>query len=153
MSAPRLDGIGMGMKDGPADDKRRIAERHSFAGAEVYIYRRWRQVLDTGPRERFNLRLKDVSRSGICGLTDAPLLIGDVVFVQFETTLMLAAHVAWFRHALIGLELVEVIPEARMERLRMNHEAGQLWSPAMRARATAELTEQKRDGRAARAGR
>ena len=119
----------------PGGKERRSTERYPFTGAEVYLYLRWRQELDTHPHERFNLRLKNLSRGGACGLTDAPLQVGDIVFLQFEETLMPAARVAWFRNTTIGLELVQELPAARMERLRTRHEAGQLWSPAMRERS------------------
>ena len=130
------DGRELGMMaELPGGKERRASERYPFGGAEVYLYLRWRHELGTHPHERFSLRLKNLSCGGACGLTDAPLQVDDIVFLQFEETLMPAARVAWFRNTTIGLELVQAIPEGRMERLRTRHEAGQLWSPAMRERS------------------
>jgi len=114
----------------------RRAERFAFAGSEVFVYLEWSSSRDKDkPPQRFNLRLKDVSATGICGLTDAPLEAGDLAFIQFEETLMPAAHVAWFRRTLIAFDLVEPLPEAKIRRLVERHKKGELWSPAMRARS------------------
>ena len=114
---------------------RRRHERHAFAGAEVFLFPSWKQIAEAQPAERYTLRLKDASRGGLSGLIDAPLTVGDMVFVQFEETLIPAAEVIWCRRMMIGFKLTQELPLGRFNRLREAHEAGRLWSPAMRARS------------------
>jgi hypothetical protein len=106
------------------DDPRR-SERFRFTGAEVFLFL-------TGD-ERFRLRLRDVSCTGVCGLTDAPVSPGELVMIQFEETLMPAAHVTWTRNAIAGFHMVNPLPLPRLRRLCERHKAGAAWSPAMRA--------------------
>jgi hypothetical protein len=118
------DAGGEMVAEGGVDD-RRGSERFHFAGAEVFLF--------TPDDQCFRLRLKDVSLSGISGLTDAPVSIGELVMVQFEETFMPAALVSWTRNATIGLEMVNPMPPSRLARLAERHEQGAAWSPAMRA--------------------
>lgn len=111
------------VQGGPED--RRGTERFTFGGAEVFLF--------TPDDQCFRLRLKDVSLTGVSGLTDAPVSIGELVMIQFEETLMPAAHVTWTRNATIGMELVNPMPPSRLARLAERHEEGAAWSPAMRA--------------------
>jgi len=103
----------------------RGSERFAFAGAEVFLF--------LAGDERFRLRLNDVSCTGLCGLTDAPLSPGELVVIQFEETFMPAAEVSWVHRARAGLRMVDPLPLARMKWLAGRHEAGAAWSPAMRA--------------------
>ena len=122
------DGIVHGPGDAPIEggpEDRRGTERFVFTGAEVFLF--------TPDDQCFRLRLKDVSLTGISGLTDAPVSIGELVMIQFEETLMPAAHVTWTRNATIGMEMVNPIPPSRLRSLADRHEAGASWSPAMRA--------------------
>jgi len=107
------------------DDERRGAERFWFAGAEVFLFLTGDQC--------FRLRLKDVSCTGLSGLTDAPLSVGELAMIQFEETLMPAAVVSWTRHSSVGLTMVNPIPPSRLRRIWERHEKGAAWSPAMRA--------------------
>lgn len=99
-------------------------ERYPFPGAVIYLF--------LSDQQRFIMRLRDVSCSGLAGLTDAPISVGELVVVQFEETLMPAAHVVWTRNTTVGLKLVNALPPARMNRLVERHDAGAAWSPAMR---------------------
>jgi len=99
-------------------------ERFPFPGAVIYLF--------LSDQQRFIMRLRDVSCSGLAGLTDAPISVGELVVVQFEETLMPAAHVVWTRNTTVGLKLVNALPPSRMSRLVERHEAGAAWSPAMR---------------------
>jgi hypothetical protein len=99
-------------------------ERYPFPGAVIYLF--------LSDQQRFVMRLRDVSCSGLAGLTDAPISVGELIVVQFEETLMPAAHVVWTRNTTVGLKLVNALPEARMRRLVERHDAGAAWSPAMR---------------------
>lgn len=115
--------------------ERRKHERFRFAGAEVYVFTKYSQIGEAKPRERFLLQLKDISRSGLSGLIDAPLGIGDIVFIQLEEMVIPAAQVVWFRRAMTGFSLVQPLSRQRLHSLHERHMAGQLWSPAMRARS------------------
>jgi len=114
----------IGVVTGGGPDDERHSERFPFPGAAIYLF-----LTD---EQRFRLRLRDVSCTGLCGLTDAPISVGELVVVQFEETLMPAAHVVWTRNTSIGLKLVNPLPPSRMRRLVERHEAGAAWSPAMR---------------------
>lgn len=119
----------------PSRPERRANERHRFAGAEVYVFGKYSQIGAAKPKERFLLQLKDMSRGGLSGLIDAPLTIGDIVFVQLEEMVIPAAQVVWFRRAMTGFEFVQPLSRQRLQSLCERHQAGQLWSPAMRARS------------------
>lgn len=85
--------------------------------------------------EKFTLRIKDLSLTGVSGLTDAPIIPGDIVFVQLEETLIPAAELVWFRRSLVDFHFVEPLELRKFKRLKDAHNKGQLWSPAMRARS------------------
>jgi hypothetical protein len=84
-------------------------------------------------RMHHRLRLKDLSCRGVCGLTDMPLTIGQIVVVQLEEMLMPSAEVRWVKHSMVGLNFIRPIPLAKLKRLCERHKAGARWSPAMRA--------------------
>lgn len=108
---------------GVEDD--RGSERFIFTGAEVFLF--------LPGDERYRLRLKDVSSTGLSGLTDAPLSLGERIIVQFEEMLMPAAEVVWVQRVMAGFRMVNPLPLARIKRLAERHAEGAAWSPAMRA--------------------
>ena len=118
-------GVVHGPAEGADEEDRRGSERFWFGGAEVFLF--------MPDDQSFRLRLKDVSCTGVSGLTDAPVSIGDLAMIQFEETLMPAAHVTWTRGATVGFKLVNAMPVARLRRIADRHEEGDAWSPAMRA--------------------
>ncbi|MFD1610818.1 PilZ domain-containing protein [Sphingomonas tabacisoli] len=126
---------GNGQINAPRGIERRRTERFNFIGGEVYLFAKWRDLNESQPNERHLLRLRDLSVSGISGLTDAPVAVGDTLFVQLDETLIPAAQVVWFRRVLVGFSFVEWLPQSRLSILRERHEAGHLWSPAMRLRS------------------
>ncbi|WP_166041926.1 PilZ domain-containing protein [Sphingosinicella sp. YJ22] len=109
---------------GASGEELRGHERYPFPGGVIYLF--------LSDEQRFVMRLRDVSCSGLAGLTDAPISVGELVVVQFEETLMPAAHVVWTRNTTVGLKLVNPLPASRMNRLVERHDAGAAWSPAMR---------------------
>ena len=109
---------------GGIEDRRRSA-RHQLTGGEVFLF--------LAGDQRFRLRLRDLCATGVSGLTDAPLSVGELLIVQLEEMLMPAARVIWTRRAMAGLRFVNPVPLARMRRLAERHAAGAAWSPAMRA--------------------
>jgi hypothetical protein len=121
-------------QDDPSN--RRVAERLPFQGAEVFLFLEWfSNAKGAKEPERYTLRVKDLSLTGISGLTDAPLSPGDLIFVQLEETLIPAAEVVWFRRTLVAFHFIEALEIKKLKRLKDAHDKGQLWSPAMRARS------------------
>lgn len=108
-----------------AGEDRRFSERRLFRGAEVYLF--------VDDRQHHRLHIKDLSFSGMSGLTDVPLQPGDLVTVQLEEMLLPSAEVRWTRNALVGLVFLNPLPVTRFKRLCERQKAGARWSPAMRA--------------------
>ncbi len=106
-------------------EDRRRSERIRVTGGEVFLFMEGDQ--------RFRLRLRDMCRLGLSGLTDAPLRVGESLIVQVEEMLMPAAEVIWTQRAMVGLAFINPLPLIRLKRLVDRHEAGAAWSPAMRA--------------------
>jgi hypothetical protein len=84
-----------------AGPERRIDARHELPSTEV-------SILAGGMR--FALRLKDLSQYGLCGLTDAPLAPGQIVFLLAGMAEPLAAEIRWIRRALIGAAFTDPVP-------------------------------------------
>jgi hypothetical protein len=97
-----------------ANDNRRIAERHDVTGADV-------QLLMDGTL--FTVHLKDISKTGICGLTDAPLAAGQMVSLMLDRGESVAAEIKWIRRALIGAAFSEPLSEQQVAKVRRNHSA------------------------------
>ena len=130
--------------DGVDDDRRQGGDRVRMPGAEVFLFLEGDQ--------RYRLRIRDFSLTGLSGLTDAPLSFGQSLIVQLEEMLMPGATVVWTRRALAGLRFVNPVPIARFKRLCERHEAGAPWSPAMRVESDmhnwwTDLQEQKQGRR------
>ena len=107
MSAPRsfsTDPPG----PGAGDDNRR-AERHDLTGAEI-------KLLCDGLQ--FTVRLKDLSCTGICGLTDAPLAPRQVVALMLDKWEPVQAQIRWIRNALIGASFLEPIAPELVTRIK-----------------------------------
>jgi hypothetical protein len=132
-------GIGLSVQSANAADdpsNRRVAERLPFQGAEVFLFLEWfSNAKGAKEPEKFTLRIKDLSLTGISGLTDAPIGPGDLTFVQLEETLIPAAQVVWFRRTLVAFQFTEALEIKKLKRLKDQHDKGQLWSPAMRSRS------------------
>jgi hypothetical protein len=90
-------------------DDRRIAERHDLTGRNV------RLLVDATV---FTLHLKDLSRTGLCGLTDAPLAPGQMVCLLFDKWEPVPAQIRWIRKALIGAAFPEPLPAEMVGRLK-----------------------------------
>jgi hypothetical protein len=127
MEQGTLDALGDTAASSP-----RSAERFRFIGSTVHVFAHWRELNLSNPTERYLLRLRDLSQTGLSGLTDAPLRVGDVVFIQLDEKHIPAAKVVWFRRVLIGLEFIEPLQIGWLTNAHRRHAAGQAWSPAMR---------------------
>ena len=95
---------------GAADNRR--AERHDFTGAQT-------KLLIDGMH--FTVHLKDLSATGLCGLTDAPLAPGQMVCLLLEKWEPVAAEIRWIRKALIGVSFTEPLPSELILRLKRTH--------------------------------
>jgi len=109
----------------PIPEEHREDERYSLLGGEVFLF--------LPGDQRYRLRVRDVCVHGASGLTDAPIGVGEQLVVQLEEMLMPAAEVVWTKCAMVGLNFINPLPLARLNRLRERHAAGAAWSPAMRA--------------------
>lgn len=88
---------------------RRIDPRHDLVGAEVKL------LFDATV---FTIRLKDLSCTGFCGLTDAPLAPGQRVCLLFDQYETVIAEIRWIRKALIGGAFPEPLPRDQVRRFR-----------------------------------
>ena len=88
---------------------RRVELRHEFTGEHVRLL--------VG-KVQYILRLKDLSTTGLCALTDAPLALGERVFLLFEGEDGFEAEVRWIRKAFFGASLCEQLSLQTLHRLR-----------------------------------
>lgn len=98
---------------GDADDDvdardRRREFRQDFCGQKVIIRQR---------RNLGILHLKNVSSRGACGITDMPVAVGSMVFLELKKPHFYAAEVLWVRSLTIGLQLVRPVRSEMLEKL------------------------------------
>jgi hypothetical protein len=91
----------------------RAAPRFSVLGTEVTILMDARHHL---------VRLKDISTSGLCGLTDAPLHPGQPICFMIDDE-PVAAEIRWIRRTLIGAQFTEELNADIVQRLQRRSEA------------------------------
>ena len=60
-------------------------------------------------KKKFELRLKDLSRGGACGLVDEPFAIGDYFFMELDPHTVVEAQVVWARRVTIGVRFNRVL--------------------------------------------
>ena len=94
---------------GPARRERRREARHDFCGHKLIIRER---------RSLGILHLRDLSTNGACGITDMPLAVGSVVFLELRKSHYYAAEVKWVRRLTIGMQLFRPIRPETMELLQ-----------------------------------
>ena len=100
--------------DAPKGERRKEARR-DFLGRKIVI--RHRKALGI-------MHLRNLSRSGACGITDMPLEIGSLIFVEIRRPHFYAAEVVWVSNLRIGLALVRPLRPDLFERLHHDHLAG-----------------------------
>jgi hypothetical protein len=98
-------------KDVPRNERRRESRR-DFLGRKIII--RQRRALGI-------MHLRNLSRGGACGITDMPLEIGSLVFVEINRPHFYAAEVVWASSLRIGLALVKPLKPDILERLHDEH--------------------------------
>lgn len=68
------------------------------------------------------VRLKDLSASGLCGLTDAPLIPGQQLCFMIDD-LPVAGEVRWIRRTLIGAQFSDPLDDDTIRRLQRRSKA------------------------------
>lgn len=97
--------------DVPQAERRKEARR-DFLGRKVIL----RQYRSLGI-----IHLRNVSRGGICGITDMPVAIGSIVFVELNRPHFYAAEVVWANNLRIGLALYKPLKPETLERIHADH--------------------------------
>jgi hypothetical protein len=105
--------FGDGGSDAPHEERRKEA-RYDFLGRKVIL----RQFRSIGI-----MHLRNLSRGGVCGITDMPLAIGSIVFVELNRPHFHAAEVVWATNLRIGLALYKPLRPETLERLRVEQQA------------------------------
>ena len=95
-----------------AGAERRREPRSDSLGRKIII--RQRRALGI-------MHLRNLSRGGACGITDMPLEIGSLVFVEIRRPHFYAAQVVWVSNLRIGLALVRPLKPYMLERLQHDH--------------------------------
>ena len=103
--------FGEGGSDAPRAERRKEARR-DFLGRKIII--RQRRTLGI-------MHLRNLSRGGACGITDMPVAIGSLVFVEIRRPHFYAAQVVWVSNFRIGLALVKPLKPDMLERLHNEH--------------------------------
>lgn len=107
---PEADGAG----GAPAARERRLDRRHDFSGTSINVRRQRVQTV---------LQLKDVSAEGACGISEAPLAVGDTVFLQLDKPRFHAARIVWVRNALVGFRFLRPLDPGDLARLHRSKKA------------------------------
>jgi hypothetical protein len=94
-----------------ADRERRLDQRYDFSGHIIRIRDR---------RGHSVIHLKDISCKGASGITELPVAVGSVVFLEVKPKRFFGAEVRWVRSAKIGLRFIRPLQPDMVEK---EHEA------------------------------
>ena len=103
--------------------ERRIDTRHDCTGRDARL-----RLGST----QYRMHLKDLSCSGASGLTDAPLRVGQSVYLEIDRENRTWAEVRWTRRAWVGLLFDEAIGEDIVRKLRLRYPKARYRAPARR---------------------
>ncbi len=93
--------------------KDRKAERHELTGAVMYL------LVDA---TKYKLHVKDLSSTGVCGMTDAPLAPNQTVILYLtKQEDPVALQIRWIRRTLIGAAFLENVSDETMHQLLRGH--------------------------------
>lgn len=95
----------------PGDERRREA-RDDFFGRKIII--RQRKALGI-------MHLRNLSSNGACGITDMPVAVGSLVFLELKRPHFYAAEVVWASNLRVGLALAKPLRPEMLERLHADH--------------------------------
>ena len=96
------------------EQERRLDMRYDFAGKKVGIRDR---------RVQSVIGLKDLSCKGACGISEMPLSVGSLVFLEIKKNRFHAAEVRWVRNALIGIRFYRPLEPDMVEKFHASHVA------------------------------
>ena len=102
-----LDGRG-----GAQPAERRKEARDEFFGRKIII--RQRKALGI-------MHLRNLSSNGACGITDMPIAVGSLVFLELKRPHFYAAEVVWASNLRVGLALAKPLKPEMLERLHADH--------------------------------
>jgi hypothetical protein len=100
--------VGLGPDQDNGTVERRREKRRNVLGQKVIL--RQRKALGI-------MHLKNLSSKGGCGLTDMPLAVGSLVFLELRKPHYFAAEVRWARSLSIGLEFFRPVRPEMFEKL------------------------------------
>lgn len=108
---------GMGKTPGPQSGEaqehdRRLRTRHDFSGEDV------RALVGN---LSFTLRLKDLSCTGLCGLTDVPLARGERIILLSDAWDGMVAEICWTRNVWLGANFLEPLELETVRKLRARY--------------------------------
>ncbi len=96
--------------------ERRVEPRHDCCGLKIII--RERRALGI-------LHLRNLSTYGACGITDMPLPVGSLVFLELKKHRFFGARVVWVNRMTLGLQLCRpMTPEMLAQLLKSAKRAG-----------------------------
>ena len=94
--------------DGKRQRERRRVSRHECVGRKLII--RQRRTLGI-------IHLRNMSQLGASGITDMPLAINSIVFLELKKKHFYAAYVKWTRNLTVGLELARPMNDLALEKI------------------------------------
>jgi hypothetical protein len=100
--------VGLGPDNASRTVERRREARRDVSGHKIIL--RQRKALGI-------MHLKNLSSKGGCGLTDMPLAVGSLVFLELRKPHFWAAEVRWARSLSIGLEFFRPVRPEMFEKL------------------------------------
>jgi hypothetical protein len=107
--------VGLAPNEASRAVERRREARSNVSGHKIIL--RQRKALGI-------VHLKNLSSKGGCGLTDMPLAVGSLVFLELRKPHFWAAEVRWARSLSIGLEFLRPVRPEMIEKLHGPPEAG-----------------------------
>jgi hypothetical protein len=92
--------------------ERRVLPRHDLIGEEVGL------LIDS---VRYRLHVRDISRTGLSGVTDAPLAPGQRLYLMFSVGDGHLAEICWIRNARVGAHFITPLTSQELTRVRAAH--------------------------------
>ena len=103
------EAVGLGDREAAEAAERRREARRQSMGHKILL--RQRKALGI-------LHLKNISSKGGCGITDMPLAVGSLVFVELRKPHFFAAEVRWARNLSVGIEFFRPVRPEMFEKLQ-----------------------------------
>jgi hypothetical protein len=88
--------------------ERRVEQRHDCCGLKIII--RERRAIGI-------LHLRNLSIYGASGITDLPLPVGSLVFLELKKSRFFGARVKWVKRMTLGLQLCRPMKPEMLEKL------------------------------------